>query len=169
VIVVADAGPLLHLFWAGASSWALPPEPIDVVHEVWEEVEVYAPAVLQDARLRQVQGASAIPPRLAERGLDRGELAALAYALSVRETEEVLVLCDEREARRACTDLALPVVGSIGLILEAYRSGRVAHQTALLALCDLPTHGRLHVAQDLIEQAIAALGGHPSGDGGAPV
>ena len=42
--IVASAGPLLHLFWVGASFWALPPHRIDVVSEVWEEVESHAPS-----------------------------------------------------------------------------------------------------------------------------
>lgn len=33
-MIVADAGPLLYLFWVGASSWALPPPTIEVVSEV---------------------------------------------------------------------------------------------------------------------------------------
>lgn len=34
MIVVADAGPLLHLFWVGATAWALPPQEIAVVEDV---------------------------------------------------------------------------------------------------------------------------------------
>lgn len=51
VIVVADTGPILHLFWIDASRWALPPQPIMVVDEVWVEVEAYAPEALADACL----------------------------------------------------------------------------------------------------------------------
>jgi predicted nucleic acid-binding protein len=106
VKIIADAGPLLHLFWVEASAWALPLQAIDVVQEVWAEV---------------------------------------------------LVLCDELVARDACTALLLPVVGSIGLILDAFRLGRVPHQTAVAALQDLPRRGRLHVRRQLIELAVEHL------------
>ena len=35
--VVADAGPLPHLYWVGALDWALPRQDIIVVDEVWQE------------------------------------------------------------------------------------------------------------------------------------
>jgi hypothetical protein len=54
VIVIADAGLLLHLFWVDASAWALPPRAIHVVPEVWQEVEAHAPDALQDPRVRRV-------------------------------------------------------------------------------------------------------------------
>lgn len=51
MIVVADAGPILHLYWIDGSSWALPPQDIFVVDEVWVEIEKFAPAALEDPRL----------------------------------------------------------------------------------------------------------------------
>jgi hypothetical protein len=67
VIIIADTGPILHLFWIEASSWALPAEPILVVREVWEEIEQHAPEALQDSRLvrrdpRGTPGRVPIPP-----------------------------------------------------------------------------------------------------------
>ena len=56
-----------------------------------------------------------------------------------------------------CAALALPVTGSIGLIVEAYRAGRVARGDAVKALQDLPGCGRLRVAAELIELTIASL------------
>src|SRR5689334_1789217 len=130
MIVVADAGPPLHLYWVGASAWALPPQTIDVVDAVWEEVGRHAPGLLRDGRLRHVLQPVAVSPLLSPWRLDPGELAALSYALEQRSQADVLVLCDEREARRACAELSLPVVGSIGLVLEAFRGGRVTLETA---------------------------------------
>jgi predicted nucleic acid-binding protein len=158
VIIVADAGPLLHLFWVEASSWALPPHPIDVVNEVWEEVAAHAPAALQDVRLRRVVGQVPVSEVLLDWNLDRGERAALNYALSQGSGQDILVLCDERQARLACKELSLPVVGSIGLIVEAFRACRVSLETASAALRNLPGIGRLHIKSQLIEAALAALG-----------
>jgi predicted nucleic acid-binding protein len=157
VIVVADAGPLLHLFWVGASAWALPPHTIDVVNEVWEEVESHAPDALHEARLRRVATSVSISEALSRWNLDRGERLALSYALAQRGEQEVLVLCDERQARLACNELSLSVVGSIGLIIEAFRAGRASVETASAALRNLPGPGRLHVKPQLIELALAAI------------
>ncbi|OGG46745.1 MAG: hypothetical protein A3F84_18165 [Candidatus Handelsmanbacteria bacterium RIFCSPLOWO2_12_FULL_64_10] len=158
MIIVADAGPLLHLFWVNASSWALPPHSIDVVNEVWEEVESHAPAALQDTRLRRVVTSVQEPQDITRRNLDRGERVALSYAISQRKAgQDVLVLCDERQARLACSELSLPVVGSIGLIVEAFRAGRVSLEVASVALRNLPGPGRLHIKLQLVESVLATL------------
>ncbi len=53
--------------------------------------------------------------------------------------------------------VGLAAVGTIGLILEAARSKRVALDEARLALEDLPNKGRLYVKRELLGRAIAAL------------
>jgi predicted nucleic acid-binding protein len=157
MLIVADTGPLLHLHWTGASSWALPPLPIDVVDVVWKEVASYAPEALDDVRLRRVASPTERPPEMATLMLDDGEAAAIAYALQVEQRHDALLLCDERRARRACERLALPVVGSIGLVVEARRAGRVTRAEAVRALSELPERGRLHVSPELVRAAIEAL------------
>lgn len=157
MIVVADTGPILHLHWIGAS-WALPPQPIHVVQEVWVEVERHASEALLDARFVLVPGTVPLSPLVLSTPLDAGEQAALSYALS-QGTEDVLVLCDETSARVLCRSLHLPVTGSFGLILEAAQAGRVTKDEALQALEELPRRGRLHASREVIQRAIDALGG----------
>jgi predicted nucleic acid-binding protein len=157
MIVIADTGPLLHLFWVGASSWALPPQQILVVDEVWREVEAYEPAALQDARLQRVTSGGPLAPSLTGWKLDAGERAALNCALAQQATDEVLVLCDEIRARRACRVLSLPVIGSVGLIVEAFRAGRVSGKQAAESLHDLPSQGRFYIKADLIHEALKSI------------
>lgn len=140
MIIVADTGPLLHLFWVDALAWALPPQPIFVVETVWREIVSYAPEAVNDTRLQRVSEPAEIPPNLAKQKLDSGERAALAYALTL-PTEKVLILCDEIRGRRACRDLSLTVKGSVGLIIEAMQEGR----------------GRLYIKPSVIAQALAAI------------
>jgi predicted nucleic acid-binding protein len=158
VIVVADAGPIVHLHWVGAAEWALPPGQIHVVDAVWAEVARHAPAALTLARLVRAGRPSAdAQVRVGPFALDAGETEAIAFALSAGP--DALVLCDERAARLACTKLQLAVVGSVGLIIEACKSGRADRQAATEALRALPTHGRMHVAPAIVERAIEVLGG----------
>lgn len=156
MIVVADAGPVLHLHWIGAASWALPSQPIHLVREVWKEVEKHAPDALLNDRIVLVPGPVQLSPLVLSSPLDPGEQAALSFALSKR-AEEVLVLCDETSARVLCRSLHLPVTGSIGLILEAAHSRRVTRDEALQALEELPRRGRLHATREIIQRAIVAL------------
>jgi predicted nucleic acid-binding protein len=136
---------------------ALPSHRIDVVSDVWEEVVIHAPDALQDSRLYRVTSPIQVPQNISQWNLDRGEQAALSYALAQRSEQDVLVLCDERQARQACTTLSLPVVGSIGLIVEAFRAGRASLAIASETLRNLPHTGRLHIRTQLIEQAVAEL------------
>lgn len=155
--IIADAGPLLHLFWVEASAWALPPQEIEVVETVWQEVAAYAPEALGDGRLRRLPSPSSVPGGLALRRLDRGEEAALAHALAQPATTGLLVLCDDYQARRACRAFSLPVIGSVGLIIEAHRAGRVFEEVAATALQELSGRGRFYVKPTLIAQALASI------------
>ncbi len=156
MIVIADTGPLLHLFWVDALEWALPPQPVFVVESVWREIVSYAPEAIRDPRLRRVPTPADVPASLASRKLDSGEKAALAYALTL-SADEVLILCDEIRGRRACRDLSLSVKGSVGLIIEAVQQGRTTKETARVALQDLAGRGRFYVKAGVIAQALAAI------------
>lgn len=156
VIVVADAGPILHLHWIGCSSWCLPQQTILIVGQVWREIECHAPDALADARFVQVSPPSIYPFEHRRFALEDGEAAAIALALT---RPGALLLTDDEAARRACMELGLAAVGTIGLILEACRAGRVGIAEATRALEALPTRGRLHVAPKLLARAIAALQG----------
>ncbi len=158
MIIIADAGPLLHLFWVDALTWALPPQEVVVVETVWREVASYAPDALRDGRLRHVPDTVAVPALLAQRQLDSGEEASLAYAMS---QSDVLVLSDDQQARRACQALSLPVTGTLGLISAAFQRGDVSKDTARIALIELPTRGRFYVKPALIARTIETLKTQP--------
>lgn len=87
--------------------------------------------------------------------LQAGEAAAIAFALSRPGS---LLLSDDEAARRACVELHVAVTGTIGLVIEAARAGRVTRGVALSALTDLPGRGRMHVRPELLARAIEALG-----------
>ena len=157
MIIIADTGPLLHLHWVDALEWALPPQEIVVVEVVWREVTRHAPEALHASRFQCISDAVSIPASLTARRLDAGEEAALAYALAQPEGTDLLLLCDDQQARRVCQDLALPVTGTLGLIVAAFRQGRVSQHIARTALRELPIRGRFYVKPALIAQTMAAL------------
>ena len=111
MIVVADAGPILHLYWIECLDWGLPPTRIYVVEEVWAEVARHAPAALRDSRFARRTAPAANVEWQARFSLDSGETAAIAFAL---EHAGSLLLTDDEAARRACAALELPAVGSPG-------------------------------------------------------
>jgi uncharacterized protein len=129
--VVSNTSPLLNL--------AIISE-LERVREQLGEVLV-PPAVLAEFRLETDRaGSAAIRRALTEgwigvepvanrsfvevlrRELDAGEAEALVLAV---EQGGSRVLLDEQEARRVARTLGLPVTGALGILLAAYRSGRL--------------------------------------------
>ena len=157
MIVIADSGPLLHLFWVGALEWALPLQDIVVVEAVWREVEQYAPDALLNSRLRRFSESVPVPPALKARRLDSGEESALAYALAQADKTDLVLLCDDQKARKVCQAFALPITGTLGMIVAAVRLGQTTQETAITALNEMPGRGRFYVKPTLIAHAIALV------------
>ncbi|HED38617.1 MAG TPA: DUF3368 domain-containing protein [Ignavibacteria bacterium] len=61
--------------------------------------------------------------------IDDGESEAIALSL---ETDDVLVLLDDKKARRIAKQLGLEVIGTIGLILRAKKKGLVSEIKPIL-------------------------------------
>lgn len=156
LILIADAGPLLHLYWIQASEWALPCLPIVVPASVAREVEAYTADILSHPHLRIVHDP---PPdaRVLRARLGAGETAALSLALAQPEPAAVRLLCDDLAARRAAEGVGIAVLGSLGLIIRAFDAGRVTRGEAVTAVLALPRQGRLHVRPELLRDVIEAI------------
>ena len=97
MIVVADAGPILHLHWVGCVAWGLPPAPIHVVEEVWTLISRHAPPALADPRLVRESVDEIDAALQAKFSLQSGETAAIAFALRHPAS---LLLTDDAAARQ---------------------------------------------------------------------
>ena len=159
MIVVADAGPLIHLAAIGrldvvanAGDVLIPPA---VFHEI----------VVQGAGLpgsREVKDAAWItvgtPTRtdlldaLLAGGLHRGE--AEAMTLAVERSADVLLM-DERQGRLTAEAMGIHVIGTIGLVVAARRRGDLAAVAPVLA--ELRNSG-LWLSDGLVNQVLAAVG-----------
>ncbi len=130
MIVVADAGPVIHLAAAGVLD-LLPSlfGRVLVPREVYDEVVQHGAGRAGSAELavaawievRDSGGDSAVQSLLLQE-LDRGEAAAIALAVAVGAE---LLLIDERAGRQAALRLGLECGGSPRVILEAKRRGLV--------------------------------------------
>ena len=71
-----------------------------------------------------------MPPQVrGARGLDPGEIAALALALQIHADA---VLVDERRGYEVARELGLPVIGVLGILLRAKSAGLVPAVRPLL-------------------------------------
>jgi predicted nucleic acid-binding protein len=83
-----------------------------------------------------------------EASLDRGEAEAISIALSSAANQ---ILLDNRPARRVAERLGLHVVGSLGLLLEAFRAGLIADVQPLM---DAMIRVGFHVGSSLYDDVL---------------
>jgi predicted nucleic acid-binding protein len=85
--------------------------------------------------------------------LDLGEAEAIALAL---ERQADLLLVDERRGRRAATAAGLTVIGLLGVVAQAKRSGLITNAKELLD--ELIHTARFWIGPDLYAEVLARLG-----------
>jgi predicted nucleic acid-binding protein len=160
LIVVADAGPIIHLSLVGR---------LDLLPTLYGRVLVpslvYAEVVREgeglpgSEELRTADWIDVVEHdpaislfRRLQRHLHNGEAAALAVAVSRGAT---LVLTDDRDARLAARGLSLAIRGTLGILAEAKRRDLVPALAPLLF--ELKTCG-VWLSDDLISQVLREAG-----------
>ena len=156
---VADAGPLIHLDELSRLNV------LDVYSKVWvpgvvaRETDHHRPG-WQDRAPDNIERVEVAPDNVnalrAALGtkLDAGELESLAFWQSHRDAS---LLCDDLEARVAARELGARVIGTLGILIMAARTGRIEFNEAMTLLRSLPERTTLHITTDLIEFAVAEV------------
>lgn len=160
MIVVADAGPIIHLSRIGQ---------IDLLPALYERllvpVAVYEEVVQAGrgfAGSEELEGAAwadvveHIPDaemfsRLRSR-VDPGEAAAICLAYDRRAD---LILSDDREARELAREHGFQVQGSLGILVEAKKRGHISHLSPLLR--ELKAK-RTWLSEKLIQEVLRQVG-----------
>ncbi|HXO19038.1 MAG TPA: DUF3368 domain-containing protein [Thermoanaerobaculia bacterium] len=130
MIVVADAGPIIHLSLVNkANLFALLYRWVLVPTEVYEEVVVAGAGLPGSLELAQATWSEIVAEPVEEdvvpglkAQLGAGEAAAIFHAITRRAD---LILSDDRQARKAARNLSFRVKGTLGILLEAKRRGHV--------------------------------------------
>lgn len=91
--------------------------------------------------------------QLLQEELDDGETEAIALAHQVGADA---VLLDERDARRAARSLNVPVLGTIGVLVWARRTGRIVSLRSVLEA--LQVDSKFRISRQLYLQALAEVG-----------
>lgn len=160
MIVVADAGPIIHLSLIGRVD-LLPAlyGRVLVPGLVFQEVVLRGNGLPGSTELDRADWADRVDPDaesdlfgVLRAHLDPGEAAAICLAVERRAD---LVLSDDRPARLAAARLGIEVKGTLGILVEAKRSGRIeAIAPALAAL----KSGGTWLSDRLVERILADVG-----------
>ena len=129
MIVVSNTSPLTNLAAIGQFHLLqLLYEHVHIADGVWAELnanerswpgseEVAAAYWIERKPVKNQQLAIAL-----RRDLDRGESESIALALEINAD---LVLLDEKDGRHTAQRLGLPVIGVLGILLEAKKKGHI--------------------------------------------
>ena len=157
MVVVADTSPLIYLSRAGVLELlkALFGEVV-VPQAVWVEVVDQRPSTpgldaLTNARWIRVVDSEAPTTDL---GLDPGETAAILLAEGLHAE---LLLIDERMGRRVAEARGLAVRGTLGVLVQARRTGALP---ALRPVLEQLVGDGFRISPALLREALAAVGEH---------
>ena len=129
MLVISDTTPILSLIKA---------DRLDLLEKTFERVvipdAVYAeltgnPAFADEARqvkeaafiiLESVENKGSVKSFMDKNGLDEGESEAI---LLVKEKKADLLLIDEKKGRRVAKEMGIPIIGTAGILLDAFDEG----------------------------------------------
>jgi len=155
---VVNASPLVFLTRVGLLQiLRLAGEPVVVPRAVVDEIKQYGPADRTAAALRAAGWLKEvdpipIPPAIETWDLGSGETSVLAWAIANPGSAAVL---DDLAARRCAASLAIPVRGTLGLILTAKRRGVIAEARPVLQR--LRAAG-MYLSDNVMERALKTVG-----------
>lgn len=159
LIVVCDAGPLIHLDEVGCLDLLADLQAVYVPHQVWSEVERHRPAALTSSLPLQkipveISMESRFQVLVRTFSLDVGEQAALSLMESHPES---VLLTDDAAARLAAKAFGYRSHGTIGVLIRSIRRGLRSRADIASILRSLPFRSTLHIRQSLLQEILREL------------
>jgi predicted nucleic acid-binding protein len=161
-LAVADAGPIIHLAETGGLALLRICDSLNIPDAVWSEVVApgrVSPSVLLalDNIQRHTLSSSAVLQFINDNHLDNlhtGECEALYLCQVIHSS---LLLTDDLAARDAARGLGITPVGSLGVVVRAYRLDQISLTDADRQIADLYDVSSLFVTKAIVELAIEQL------------
>ncbi|MFZ4725639.1 MAG: hypothetical protein ACOYMD_09355 [Paludibacter sp.] len=156
-VVIADAGPIIHLDELGCLDLLADFGSVIVPDAVWLEVQRHRPLALESVDALFVrQGPRLTSPLVTALTplytLHSGEQEALHLCV---EFGDCLLLTDDTAARLAAKSLGIPAHGTLGLLVRAIRKQSRSKPDILMLLRDIPMRTSLHIRPALLAEVIA--------------
>ena len=157
VLVVCDAGPLIHLDQLDCLNLLADFSRVIVPDVVWREVEHHRPTALDQKTIRLERLKPREKPSAELISLHRllalhaGDVQALQLA---QELDADFLLTDDSAAKLAAKTLHVVAHGTLGVLVRAIRRGQRTPEQILNVLHALPTRSTLHIKQELLDEII---------------
>jgi len=158
-LVVADAGPLIHLDELAALDVLSDYAAVLVPNGVWIEVHRHRPQALKQVSVKLIRQPS--PP-----ASDRVNAITALYTLHHGEREALalcfahtinLLITDDTAARLAAKSLNITTHGTLGLLVRAVRQQLRTPSEVLALLAAIPQQTTLHIRPSLLNEVIARV------------
>ncbi len=158
-LVVADAGPLIHLDELAALDVLSDYEAVLVPNAVWLEVLHHRPPALQHGGIKLIRQAplpasARINALAALYTLHHGEREALTLCFNHNIN---LLITDDTAARLAAKNLNITTHGTLGLLIRAVRQRLRTPSEVLALLAAIPQQTTLHIRSSLLEDVISQV------------
>src|SRR5688572_20371388 len=157
MLVICDAGPLIHLDELGCLDLLRDFGEVLVPDAVWQEVARHRPSALRRRKLA-LRRSLAIPQPTAELTqfakaflLAAGEVAALRL---MQEYPEAILLTDDSAARLVAERLGHEAHGTIGVVVRALRRKQRTKRQVLNLLRSIPRRSSLFVDKRLLDSVL---------------
>ncbi len=167
-VVVSDAGPIIHLDELDCLDVLSDFAEVLIPPIVWEEIEHHRPTALMTTSvvLREMSVSAEAPETLESLTrlftLHRGELQALQLAM---EQHADLILTDDTAARLAANSMGIPMHGTLGLLVRAFRRSQKSRAEVVRLLQLIPTQSTLHIKRTLLDELIHLTQSEPDHPG----
>jgi len=154
-IVVADAGPLIHLDELSCLDLLADFSVVYTTEQVWREVVRHRPSLTPQAVpglcIEKSVGpvGSAVTVLTEAFDLDVGEVSALGL---MQQLSADLFLCDDAAARLVAESLGYGVHGTIGLVIRGIRRQQRTKQQVLEILRAIPARSTLFIKPSLLAE-----------------
>lgn len=159
---IADAGPIIHLHEIGALSFLRLFETVHVPGAVWKEtigkkrVPVDRLEALEVVQRHEV-ASDEIDSFVERENLDHLQSGEQECLLLLSQQSVDLVLTDDLAVRETVKEMGITPVGSLGVVVRAYREEWIALHEAERLLRELHEKSTLFVTAALIEKAIGTI------------
>jgi predicted nucleic acid-binding protein len=159
LVVVADAGPIIHLDELDCLNVLADFEKVYVPNAVWQEVlnhqpramDVFSALFVRQSQVKTSPLVTALTPLYT---LHSGEQEALHLCVALGNS---LLLTDDTAARLAAKSLGIAAHGTLGLLVRAIRRQSRSKTDVLALLRTIPTQTSLHIRPSLLAEIIAQV------------